>query len=630
MCGIIAIVRSLTRSKKEKTLGSTIRESLKRLEYRGYDSVGFALIEFNGELVVRKSKGMIDEVSRKLGFDLYDGYVGIGHTRWATHGPPNDINAHPHTDCSGTIAVAHNGIIENYMELKEFLIGRGHRFTSETDTEVIPHLIEEFKKLGLKSFEAFKAAVSLLRGTYAIVAIDREVPDRVFFAKKTSPLIIGLGEGTNYLASDIPAFLPYTRKVIVLMDDEVGYVTSSEIHIERLTKNNKIRDLMSLKSLKVETVSVDYTYRIRVIEWSPEMAMKSGYPHFMLKEIHEQPLALSQTLAGISDAVERVIKVILKADKVILVGAGTSYHASLLGALAISNLAGIWSTAIISSEAKWYLKGLSSNDVVIAVSQSGETIDTLLAVREARKRGAFVIALSNVVDSAIPRESDASIYTRAGPEIGVAATKTFTTQVATLTYLAIKLGEYRGTLSNDEASSLKSSLREIPDIVSKVISIHEARAKELARGLASKQSAFYLGRGLGLPTSMEGALKLKEIAYIHAEAYPAGESKHGPIALVEEGFPVFFTILGKEDSELLRSNIEEMKARYAWTVGVVPSSEEEVIKLLHEAFIMPSLSMYIAPIAYIVPYQLIAYYTSVTRGFNPDKPRNLAKTVTVV
>ncbi len=628
VCGIIAVVRLA--SKSGERLGVIIKDSLKRLEYRGYDSVGFAVITHDKRLVVRKSKGMIDEVSSKLGFDLFDGLVGIGHTRWATHGPPSDRNAHPHTDCNESIAVAHNGIIENYLELKEYLIKRGHTFRSETDTEVIPHLIEEFKKLGYRTYEAFKAAVSLLRGTYAIVAIDREVPDRVFFAKKTSPLIIGLSEGSNYLASDIPAFLPYTRKVVVLMDDEVGYVTGDSVLIERLLKHYELSELSSLGSIEVKAVPTDYSYRVRIIEWSPEMAMKGGYPHFMLKEIHEQPIALAQTLAGISEVINDVVKVISRADKVILVGAGTSYHASLLGALAISNLASTWSSAIISSEARWFIKGLGSNDVVIAVSQSGETIDTLLAVREAKKRGAFVVALSNVIDSAIPRESDISIYTRAGPEIGVAATKTFTTQVVTLIYLATKLGEYRGVLSNNEVSSIKASLREIPDVVSRVISVHEARAKELARRLSRKQSAFYLGRGLGLPTSMEGALKLKEIAYIHAEAYPAGESKHGPIALIEEGFPVFFTVLSKDDGELLKSNIEEMRARYAWTIGVVPSSEEEVIRLLNDVFVMPSLNTYVAPIAYIIPYQLVAYYTSVTRGYNPDKPRNLAKTVTVV
>ncbi|OYT48145.1 MAG: glutamine--fructose-6-phosphate transaminase (isomerizing), partial [Desulfurococcales archaeon ex4484_42] len=569
----------------------------------------------------------IDAVSKKIGFDFFNGTIGIGHTRWATHGAPSDINAHPHADCAGRIAVAHNGIIENYLEIKKILIQRGHRFTSDTDTEVIPHLIEEFKKLGLSSFEAFKKAISMLRGAYAIVAIDIDEPDKVFFAKMTSPLVIGFGDGANFIASDIPAFLNYTRRILVIRDGELGYITHQRVHLELLKEYQSIDDW----SPKVpKTVIVDYSRRVRWIDWTSEMAVKAGYPHFMLKEIHEQPQALSQTLAGIHDDIAKVLPIITKAEKVIIVGAGTSYHASLLGSLLLNNIGGIWSHAIISSEALWYVRSITDKDVVIAVSQSGETIDTLLAVREAKKRGALVIALSNVVDSAIPRESDLTIYTKAGPEIGVAATKTFTTQVATLSYLAIKVGQAKGLLKEGEANEMIQWLKRTPDLVSRVISVHEAKVRSLARRLMNKQSAFYLGRGIGLPVSMEGALKLKEVAYIHAEAYPAGESKHGPIALVEEEFPVIFTILGRIDAELLKSNIEEMNARYAWTIGVVPKNIEELIKLLKEPIKMPVMNEYIAPIVYIVPYQLLAYYTAVTRGYDPDKPRNLAKTVTVV
>ncbi len=624
-CGIIAIAAKPKTFKVK--LGTVIKESLKRLEYRGYDSVGFAVITIGRELIVRKSKGMIDAVSRKIGFDFFDGIVGIGHTRWATHGAPSDVNAHPHTDCEGRIAVAHNGIIENYLEIKEALIQRGHKFTSDTDTEVVPHLIEEFKKLGLSSYDAFKKAISMLRGAYAIVAIDIDEPDKVFFAKMTSPLVIGFADKANFIASDIPAFLNYTRRILVVKDGELGYITHQEIRLELLKEYRSIGDW----SLKVpQTKIIDYSKRVRFIDWTPEMAIKAGYPHFMLKEIHEQPQALSQTLAGIHDDVVKVLPIVTKAEKVIIMGAGTSYHASLLGSLLLNNVGGLWSHAIISSEALWYMKSITDRDVVIAVSQSGETIDTLLAVREAKKRGALVIALSNVVDSAIPRESDLTIYTKAGPEIGVAATKTFTTQVATLSYLAIKVGQARGLLKESEANEMLHWLKNTPELVSRVISIHEARIRSLARRLMNKHSAFYLGRGIGLPVSMEGALKLKEVAYIHAEAYPAGESKHGPIALVEEEFPVIFTILGRIDADLLKSNIEEMNARYAWTIGVVPKNIEELIKLLKEPIRMPVMNEYIAPIVYIVPYQLLAYYTAVTRGYDPDKPRNLAKTVTVV
>jgi len=624
-CGIIAIAAQP--GALGIRLGKAIKDGLKRLEYRGYDSVGFALITHEGRLIVRKSKGMIDKVSEKVGFDYYDGVVGIGHTRWATHGPPSDINAHPHVDCNKRIAVAHNGIIENYLSIKEELIRRGHKFISDTDTEVIPHLIEEFKRLGLRPYEAFKRAISMLKGAYAIVAIDLDEPDKVFFARMTSPLVIGFSKGANFIASDIPAFLTFTRKVLVLRDGEVGYITYNKVFVEKIRDSS---NTLSIEDVVIKTDVIDFTSRIRIIDWTPEMAVKAGYPHFMLKEIHEQPQALSQTLAGIHEVIEKVLPVLSKAERVLLVGAGTSYHASLLGALLLNNLAEISSNAIISSEAKWYIKSIREGDVVIAVSQSGETIDTLLAVREAKNRGALVIALSNVIDSAIPRESDLSIYTRAGPEIGVAATKTFTTQVATLTYLSIKLGEVRGTLKRGLIDEMLSDLRKIPEVVSNVITYHEARTRALAKRLSKKQSAYYLGRGFGLPVSMEGALKLKEVAYLHAEAYPAGESKHGPIALVEEDFPVFFTVLGKIDEELLKSNVEEMKARYAWTIGVVPKSSEEIIRLLRDPIKMPVINPYIAPIAYIVPYQLIAYYTAITRGYDPDKPRNLAKTVTVV
>ena len=636
MCGIIGIVTSAKSGKKRK-LGTLIKLALKHLEYRGYDSVGFAIITHDGKLIVRKSRGMIDAVSVKLGFDEFDGYIGIGHTRWATHGPPSDINAHPHTDCRGRLAVVHNGIIENYMDLKNYLIERGHVFKSETDSEVIPHLIEEFKLRGASPYDAFKAAVSMLKGAYAIAAIDLDSPDRIFFARSTSPLVIGLGNGENYVASDIPAFLEYTRKVIVLRDGEVGYVTAESVVIEMLRHQKEsvlggaIDDLTTALR-KFTSMRVGLSDRIRVIDWTPEMAMKGGYPHYMLKEIHEQPQAVLSTLAGIADEVERVAARLKNIERIILVGAGTSYHASYIGALQLSNIAGVWSIPVISSEMKWYLRSLSEGDAVIAVSQSGETIDTLLAVRGAKERGALTIALSNVVDSAIPRESDLAIYTRAGPEIGVAATKTFTTQVAALSYLAAKLAYIRGVMSKDELNEFLSNLKKLPDVIAGVITQYEAKARTIAKSMVNKQSAFYLGRGYGLPVSMEGALKLKEIAYIHAEAYPAGESKHGPIALVEEDFPVVFTAVSIEEYELLKSNIEEMRARYAWIIAVVPRIGDiprNALKLVNECIALPPLKPAIAPIAYIIPHQLIAYYTAVFRGYDPDKPRNLAKTVTV-
>ena len=604
-----------------KKLGIVIKESLKSLEYRGYDSVGYAVITGDGELVLRKSKGMIDAVSEKLGFDLIDGLIGIGHTRWATHGPPSDINSHPHLDCTGRIAVAHNGIIENWRELKEWLLKRGHIFRSETDTEVIPHLIEEYKRRGYSPYNAFKEAVRRLRGTYAIVALDIGEPDKVFIAKKTSPLIIGFGRGVNFVGSDIPAFLRYTREVLVLRDGEVGYVSSDKVVVERELRG---------KGNDVEWVEVNYRERVRVVEWTPEMAMKSGYPHFMLKEIHEQPIAIASTLSGIKESIKDIAGVLERANRVILVGAGTSYHASYLGAIFLSNIGGVPSSALISSEAGWYKNSISEGDVVIAVSQSGETIDTLLAVREARRRGAYVISLSNVIDSAIPRESDYAFYTRAGPEIGVAATKTFTTQVTALAMLSVRIGRRRGILSEHEEVEHLKALSNLPSTVKTVLNLYEGRAKTISKVMKDKSNAFFLGRGYGLGLSMEGALKLKEIAYIHAEAYPAGESKHGPIAMIEEGFPVIFTAIDGYECDLIKSNVEEMRARYAWLLAIGPKEGLGIFGKVDEAIPMPSLPITAASVAYIIPHQLIAYYTSVAKGLDPDKPRNLAKTVTVV
>ncbi len=621
MCGIIGIATTLTAL--GANLGTVLYCCLKNLEYRGYDSVGFAVITPDGRLVVRKCRGKIDDVREKLGFDRYCGVVGIGHTRWATHGPPTDVNAHPHTDCNMGIAVVHNGIIENYLELREELIERGHRFISETDTEVIPHLVEEFKRRGLPTYDAFKKAVSILRGTFAIAMIDVDEPDKIFFARYTSPLVIGFGKGTMFVSSDIPAFLEYTNRVLVLRDLEVGYVTSSSVVVEGISQSE------DLDPVPPPSRVVEFRPRIRVVEWSLEAAKKGGYPHFMLKEIHEQPYAIFSTISGLGPEIDGVVELIRRADHVFIIGAGTSYHASLTGSYLLHELAGVFSQAIIASEAQWYLSKVSDRDVVIAVSQSGETIDTLVAVRVAKRCGAKVVAVSNVIDSAIPRESDIQVYTRAGPEIGVAATKTFTTQLVVFTYLALRLGKVLGTLPEDNYRDLLSKLRKVPEVVEYVIARCEPIARKLSREVASKRSAYFLGRWLGVPISMEGALKLKEIAYIHAEAYPAGESKHGPIALVEPGFPVFFTVLGGYDEEIIGGNIEEMRARGAWTIAICPRGSR--VRRLPEVVIeLPRLSPYVATIPYIVPYQLIAYYTATQRGFDPDKPRNLAKTVTVM
>lgn len=617
VCGIVGVVTD--ERLPQEPLGKIIKKALKKLEYRGYDSVGLAVITDAGLLEVRKSKGMIDFVSHRLGFDTICGISGIGHTRWATHGRPSDENAHPHTDCSGRIAVVHNGIIENYRKLKEFLISEGHSFTSDTDTEVIPHLVESFKKRGYDTYEAFKKAVETLEGAYALAMIDLDEPNKVFFARRMSPLIVGLGTGSNFVSSDAVAFIDYTRRIIVLMDGEVGYITLNKVFIEKMTRGEGV----------VKWVPVDVDSRIRVVEWSPEMASREGYDFFMLKEIHEQPYALASTLSGAGEAVSEVARVLARSERVLLLGAGTSYHAALLAALLLRNYAGLWSEAIIASESRWWLNTLGKGDVVIGVSQSGETMDTLKGIREAKERDALTIAVTNVVESTIAREADISMYVRAGPEIGVAATKTFTSQVALLSYLAIKAGEMRGSLKPQIAEDAYNALRETPNIVAEILKREEMKASTLSDKISLKSNAYYLGRGLGLPVAMEGALKMKEIAYVHAEAYPAGESKHGPIALIERDFPVIFVILSRDEEELIKSNIEEMKARGAYAILVSPSNAEEALSLADFSFVMPARHKVASAVSYVVPLQLLAYYTAIKKGLDPDKPRNLAKTVTV-
>jgi glucosamine--fructose-6-phosphate aminotransferase (isomerizing) len=594
-----------------RPVGLLIKECLLNLEYRGYDSVGFAVYS-SGRLVVRKSRGKILEVERKLGFDELDGFVAIGHTRWATHGEPSDSNAHPHVDCGGRVAVVHNGIIHNYLELREYLRGRGHVFRSETDTEVVPHLLEELLSRGYTTLDALRELARTLRGAYALAIVVSGEPDRIYFIRNVSPLVIGLLEGAVFLASDIPAFLRYTNRVVVLEDGDFGYVSPSGVYVENVVKG-----------------VVDWRGRLRVVDWTPDMVAKGGYPHFMLKEIHEQPTALRNTLASIPPEVGEAVKDVARAGRVFLAACGTSYHAALVGEYLLNTLCGLSATAFVASEYLRYRKVFREGDVLIAISQSGETIDTLMAVREARRRGARVIAVANVLYSAIPRESDAAIYTRAGPEIAVAATKTFTAQLVALLYLATEVARVLGSEDPGYLDLLRREMTSLPELAGEVIHVHEARIRRLAERMRGKVSAYYLGRGIGVPVSMEGALKLKEVAYIHAEAYPAGESKHGPIALVEEDFPVLFAVFDDEFRDLLLGNVEEMRARRAFTVGLVPRGYQDIARRFDFTVEMPRLTPYTAAVLYSIPYQLLAYYTSVAKGLDPDKPRNLAKTVTV-
>ncbi|MFP3259732.1 MAG: glutamine--fructose-6-phosphate transaminase (isomerizing) [Sulfolobus sp.] len=586
MCGIIGVISTVD----SKKLSEITVSALKRLEYRGYDSVGVASLGGKG-LEVRKAKGTVEEVISKKKITEMSGYIFLGHTRWATHGPPTDYNAHPHTDCSGKVAVVHNGTIKNFKELREELQSLGHVFKSETDTEVIPHLIEEFMKRGMDAYTAFKNAVKAIDGSYAILAIIQG-EKRIFFAKKDNPLVIGLGEGENYIASDIPAFLPYTRRILVIADNEIGYITASHVFIEDLNGN-----------------VIDVSKRIRIVDWDIETASKEGYPHFMLKEIHESPKAVRDTVSSLLsdlELIEKVTEEIRNAERVVVVGAGTSYHAGLYFSLLLNRI-GISSTPLIASE-YYNIKG-KKGDFVIAISQSGETIDVLQAIRKLKGEGGRIASMTNVIESAIARESEYKIYMRAGPEIGVAATKTFTTQLVSLLIIY-------SILTKENLKKFEKADEEVYNALGL-----EGYAKKIGEELSRARNIYYLGRGLSLPLAMEGALKIKEVAYVHAEAYPAGESKHGPIALVEKGFPVVFINDG-EMPELLKNNVMEMKARGAKIYVISTNKRVGEGDEVHIESEIPPLS--IAPII-----QLIAYYASTAKGIDPDKPRNLAKTVTV-
>lgn len=605
MCGIIGIVH------RSKHVAPLLVDSLKRLEYRGYDSVGVATL-YNGTIFVKKDKGKIDEVDAKLNLRALPGFVGIGHTRWATHGPPSRENAHPHLDCKGALALVHNGIIENFLELKECLSG-GHKFSSDTDTEVVAHLVEELLKDEGDVTCAFREAVKMLEGSYAIVALSPMLPDSLLCARKDSPLVIGLGEEAIYCASDVMAFLPFTNRAAVLEDNCMAVV--------------------GCRGLTVEGVFGGGTVGLEVIDvpWSVEMACKGGYPHFMIKEIHEQPQAVKGALAVSLRELDEAVKVIGEREHIFLTGAGTSNHAAIVGKYVIARLASKMAHSVLASEFREMFQGLLSEETaVVAITQSGETADTLEAAKFAKSMGAKVIAITNVVGSSITRVADAVLYTRAGPEIGVAATKTFLSQLVILLLFALRLGECNNVLNEDYAGSVKRRIYEIPEAVSRTIRMTEEKAKLLASKYSKKKSFFFLGRGLSVATAMEGALKLKEVAYVHAEAYPAGELKHGPIALVKKGFPAIFVAPPDDTRSKIIGNIMELKARGASIISLVQEGDEEIEQLSDDVFFLPETHELLTPITYTIPLQLFAYYMAVERGVDPDKPRNLAKSVTVV
>ncbi|WP_456466320.1 glutamine--fructose-6-phosphate transaminase (isomerizing) [Methanopyrus sp.] len=613
MCGIVGYVG-------ERDAAPIIVESLVRLEYRGYDSAGVATIH-EGRLYVEKDAGKLTEggeptdLQRRL--KSLPGKIGIGHTRWATHGDPTRENAHPHTDCRDRIAVVHNGIIENFSELRQELEERGHRFTSETDTEVVPHLIEEFMSEGKSFFDAFVEAVKRLEGSYAIAAICVDEPDVILAARKESPLVVGLGEDGNFLASDIPAILPETNEVIPVDDGEVVVVKRDEV---------KILDAETLRDVTDEK-------EVQVVEEDPHRLERHGYPHFMLKEIHEQPEAVRNTLTIERDRLVEMAEELARGEyrRLYIVACGTSYHAGLGAKYAMEMLARFPVDVVIASEFRYVTRELVDEEtLVLAISQSGETADTLAAVREANERGATTIALTNVVGSTITREVDHVMYTHAGFEKAVAATKTYTAQLAAMYTLTVELARRLGELTDKEAEEYHEELGRVPEMLERVLEWEREREVAVLGGrYKERPNWFFIGRGPGYPTAMEGALKLKEITYQHAEAYPAGELKHGPLALIEEGVPVVAVAQRGGVYEKMLANIEEVKARGATVITVAEEGDENVEEHSDHVIRVPRISEVFSPIVYTVPLQLLAYYMSVARGIDPDYPRNLAKSVTV-
>ncbi|MBS7606153.1 glutamine--fructose-6-phosphate transaminase (isomerizing) [Candidatus Bathyarchaeota archaeon] len=606
MCGIFGCATSGSKA------AEIIHGALKRLEYRGYDSVGEATI-FEGKIYIKKDQGKIDDVHSLLNLDDLPGSLGIGHTRWATHGAPSKINAHPHTDCGEKIAVVHNGIIDNFDELKAELENLGHTFKSKTDTEVIPHLIEENLRHGLPFIEAVKEALKRLDGSYALAIISTLEPDKIICARKESPLIIGIGEEAMYCASDIPALLPLTNKIISLDDGEVAVIWSRGYEIRRLND-------WAIVAREPE-----------IITWTVEMAEKQGYPHFMLKEIHEQPLALRNTLRLQDLYLDLIATFLDRAKNVFLVACGSSYNACLAASYMFSKLACISAYPVVASEfIEQFGSAVNIDSAVLAVSQSGETADTLMSVDYARNRAATILGLTNVVGSTLTRVSRVYILQQSGPEIGVAATKTFTAQLLVLAQIALRVAKLRGKLSSQEIKGLEKELKSIPDIVEKTIKMNVEKASQIAKKYRDSRFFVFVGRGINTATALEGRLKLLEIAYVPSLAFPAGESKHGPISLIEPGVPVIFICPRDKTRKAIIGNIMEMKARGASIISVIEEGDEEIKRLSDDYFeVGRTVSEIFSPIVFIIPLQLFAYYMAVEKGLDPDKPRNLAKSVTV-
>lgn len=609
MCGIVGYLGS-------RKAAEVIVEGLSKLEYRGYDSAGVAVNSSNEkELNIRKFKGRLSVLAEDLEKNPIDGNLGIGHTRWATHGEPSDVNSHPHFNQAKTIAVVHNGIIENYMEIKEELISEGVKFESQTDTEVIAHLVDKYYEGNL--LDAVYKTISKLRGAYALGVICKEHGNELVAVRKDSPLVVGVGEGENFIASDIPALLKYTRDVYFLENGEVVHLKD-----ENVTVYDSNRNLVEKEVFHVT--------------WDVEAASKGGYDYFMSKEIHEQPTGVRETLERrlddngniILDSINISKEDLEKINKVYIVACGTAYNAGLLGKYAIEKFVNIPVITDIASEFRYSDPFVDENSLVILVSQSGETADTLAVLRDSKAKGARILSITNVVGSSIARESDDVFYTWAGPEVAVASTKAYTTQITSLYMIALDFAIKKGTITREFYDSMISKMKEIPSKIQEILD-NEEYIKEVAKTVVSSEHAFYLGRGIDYSLAMEGSLKLKEISYIHAEAFAAGALKHGTIALIEKGTPVIAIATQEKLFEKMVSNMEEVRARGAYVVAIAQSHNKDVEKAADKIIYIPNSDDILSPILAVVPMQLLAYHVSVLRGCDVDKPRNLAKSVTV-
>lgn len=613
MCGIVGYIGN-------KEAYPIIINGLKRLEYRGYDSAGFVVNA--GKFISEKTKGKVSDLEEKSAKDTLSGATfGIGHTRWATHGVPNDVNSHPHFSNSGKLVIVHNGIIENYQPIKQRLLKEGYVFHSDTDTEVLINFIEYIKnKKQLSLEEAVRYALNEVVGAYAIAVMEEDHPSKMVVARLGSPLVIGIGENEFYIASDASPFIEYTQNALYLEDGEMATIEfNQEVQVRKIHNNEEVDPTIQELKLSIDAIE------------------KGGYEHFMLKEIFEQPQSIQDTMRGrlLEDHTTKIsginnnLKQFLSADRIVIVACGTSWHAGLVGEYLFEELARIPVEVEYASEFRYRNPVINPSDVVIAISQSGETADTLAALKLAKERGAFIYGICNVVGSSIARLTDSGTYTHAGPEIGVASTKAFTTQLTVLTLLALHLGHKKGTIDHTTYKKLCQNLALVPDLVAKTIEMSKDKVIEIAQEYKDVSNCIYLGRGYNFPVALEGALKLKEISYIHAEGYPAAEMKHGPIALIDENMPVIFLAPSKGHYEKVVSNAQEIKARKGKIIAVVTENDTQMSSLADHTLEIPEVDEIFSPILSVIPLQLLSYHIATMRGCNVDQPRNLAKSVTV-